>query len=157
MLKRIIEGILFFTAEELKAEDLAAITGKPKERVEAALGELMEEYEKSPSIIAVRKVGPYYSMTIKKEYIPKLKKYIKAKELSKSDAKLLAVVAAKQGILKSVLAKKLGSHIYGSIQELVKRGFVKEVREGRSSRLFTTEKYQEYLKLYGPREKQQKL
>ncbi|RME80162.1 MAG: hypothetical protein D6769_00330 [Methanobacteriota archaeon] len=156
-LKRIVEGILFFSAEEWKAEDLAKATRRKVEAVEKALEELIAEYDKSPSVIAIRKVGPYYSMNIKKRYVDTMKKYVHAKELSKGDAKILGVIAAKPGILKSELSRKLGSHIYPIIQELVKRGFVNEVKEGRSARLFTTEKYKEYSKIYGKKEKQEKL
>ncbi len=147
-LEKLIEGLLFLTAKEWKAEEIAKLLKADGQEVKEALQKLAERFNNLDIIIAVRKIGDYYSMNVKPEYVPLLKRFIKAKELTRKQARLLAIIEANKGIKKSVLAKKLGSAVYESIGELVKMGFVTEVKEDRTSRLFTTEKYKEYRELY---------
>ncbi len=148
MLRKTIEGILFLTAKEWKVEDLARMLRVSEELVQKELDALISFYSTLDTIIDVRKVGPYYSMNVKPQYIPILKKYINVRELTKFEAKLLGLIDAQPGIKKSLLSKKLGSKIYPAIADLVKRGFVNEVKTGRTSQLYTTQKYKDYKERY---------
>jgi segregation and condensation protein B len=152
MLKQLIEGILFLTAEDWSVENLATTVKQEPTKVEQVLNELVAEYNNSSSVLAVRKVGNYYSMNIKPNYIGTFKKYVHAKEFTRSEAKLLAVINAKPGVLKSELAKKLGSQVYEHLAALVERKFINEVKEGRSTRLFVTDKYKEYAQMYAKKD-----
>ena len=144
MIKKIIEGILFLSAKEWKIDDFSKLLKTDNETIEKALKQLEKEYNEKDLIMEIRKVGPYYSMNIKTKNISLLKKYIHIRELTRSEAKILAIIDAKKGIKKSLLSKKLGPKVYPDIAELVKRGFVMEVKEGRTSKLFTTQKYIDY-------------
>ena len=116
--------------------------------VEKILNSLIEEYKSKDVVMEVRKVGPYYSMNLRTEYIPLLKKYVRIRELTKAEARLLAIIHKQPGIKKSLLSKKIGSKVYDQLADLVKRGFIREVKEGRTSLLYTTDKYADYSKKY---------
>jgi chromosome segregation and condensation protein ScpB len=56
----------------------------------------------------------------------------------------LAIIAKHDGILKSDLVKKMGPQAYMDVKELVKSGFVKTHKAGRTSKLTVTDKFKKY-------------
>ena len=143
-LKREVEALLFLYAKELTPKRIAKLLNKREEDVRKAVEQLMEEYKQRDSSLVVRKAGKSYSLTVKQAYAERLREIIKRKELSNKALKVLALIKKYNGILKSKLSKALGSWVYEAIAELKEKGFVKEYKVGRSSRLSLTEKFKEY-------------
>ncbi len=143
--KRIIESILFLLPDEFSVEDLAKRLRIQPSKIKKFLDELKEEYDKRDSAIMIREVSGYYSMTIKPDYVRYIRRFVREAELSKKELKILAIVEKEGKVLKSKMAKIFGSWVYPVIKSLVSRGFIKEVRTGRSSLLVVTEKFKAYV------------
>ncbi len=143
--KRIIESILFLVPDEFSVEELAKRLRIQPSKIKRFLDELKEEYNKRESAITIREVNGYYSMTIKPEYVKYIRKFVREAELSKKELKILVIVDKEGKVLKSKMAKVFGSWVYPVIKSLVERGFIKEIKTGRSSLLVVTEKFRAYV------------
>ncbi len=143
--KKLIEGALFVSAKWLRLEDLMKLLninapGFVKKLVE----ELKEEY-KDRAMEIVEYEGRY-SMQIKKDLADKLKNFAQSMELSKSALRTLAYISKHNGILKSEVVKRIGPQVYQDVKELVKSGFIKQIKAGRTKRLMLTDKFRMYFK-----------
>jgi segregation and condensation protein B len=146
MLKREIELLLFLAAEELSLKDIAKKLKKDEASVQQALDELIKDYENNDTALTIlKRTGNYYIMTVKPSYVEIAKKFTSLRELTKKELSLLALIDSKPGISKSLIAKKLGSTIYSLIKDLVKKGYLREEQKGRTSILYVTDKYKDYI------------
>jgi segregation and condensation protein B len=139
-IKELVEAILFSVPEPFSAEDLAFKTGRKTDDVRKALEELTAEYAARNGVIKIESINNKYAMMIRREIAPFLRKYIREAELTPYELKMLAVISKHNGILKSQMAKAMGSGVYDHIRSLVEKGFVDEVKIGRSTSLKTTGK-----------------
>jgi len=146
-IKNVLEILLFLNAEEMSISDIMKKIKAKKEVIEDALNKLIEQYEKSDTCLTIMKRGDSYIMTIKPQYLDIAKGLSKARDLTKKELALLAIIEKNEGIKKSVLAKKLGNHIYISLKELVKKGFLIEEKGKKETKLWTTRKYKDYVNM----------
>lgn len=143
--KKIIESILFLVPEEFSVKDLAKKLRIQPSKIKKILDELKKEYEERDSALSIREIDGYYSMTIKQEYVKYIRKFVREAELSKKELKILVIVEKEGKVLKSKMAKVFGSWIYSTIKNLLKKGFIKEIKAGRTSFIVTTEKFKSYV------------
>ena len=143
--KRVIEAALFVSGKALTLEELRELTGI------AALGYLkkimiglQKEYEERGSAIEVIDMNGRYSMRARNQYITRVKQFAQDSEISKAALRTLAYISKKDGVLKSTLAKKIGSQIYIDVRELVENDFIRTEKAGRTSKLFLTDKFKKY-------------
>jgi chromosome segregation and condensation protein ScpB len=87
--------------------------------------------------------GKFY-MRVRQQYVPFVKSFASASEITPHALKTLAYVAKSEGITKHALFLKLGGGIYEDINELVERGFVTTKRAGRTKAVSTTAKFKAY-------------
>jgi segregation and condensation protein B len=139
-IKELVEAILFSVPEPFTAEELAFKTNRKTEDVRKALEGLSNEYAARNGVITIENVNGRYAMAIRREAAPSLRKYIREAELTPYELKMLAIISKHNGILKSQMAKAMGSGVYDHIRSLVEKGFVQEVKVGRSMALKTTGK-----------------
>lgn len=139
-LKELVEAILFSVPEPFTAEELAFKTNRKTEDVRKALKDLSAEYAARNGVITIESINGKYAMIIRREAAPSLRKYIREAELTPYELKMLAIISKHNGILKSQMAKAMGSGVYDHIRSLVEKGFVQEVKVGRSMALKTTGK-----------------
>lgn len=145
--KRIIESALFISARSMSTEELAKFAGIAAPGfVKAMLEELKNEYEARGSAVEISETEGKWLMRVKDAYAEKVKGFAQQAEVGRSALRTLAYIAKHDGVLKSEIARKIGSQIYQDVQELAQSGFVKQVKAGRSKRLFLTDKFRQYFR-----------
>lgn len=143
--KRLIEAALFISGRELSLEELRRLTGVGAlGYLQGLVEQLQKEYAERGSSLEIVQMDGKYSMRVRNEYLTPVRQFAQDTEISKNALRTLAYVAKHDGMLKSELAKRIGSQIYQDVQELVSEGFVKPQKAGRSSKLFLTEKFKKY-------------
>ncbi len=145
--QKIIEAALFMSTKPLSVADLAKLLNI------AAIGyvtkeikELQKQYLEKDGAIQIFEENGKYVMTLKSEYAKEVKDFAKEAEISPHALKTLGYIAKNDGILKSILCKKLGSTIYQDVMELDEKGFINQKKAGRSKKLFLTQKFKDYFK-----------
>ena len=141
--REIVEAILFAVPDAYTADELSMKTFRKKEEVEKALQEIAADYRARNGVMAIEEVNGRYAMVLKREIAPHLKRFIKEAELTAYELKILAIISKHNGIMKSQMAKAMGSGVYDHIRSLVDKGFVEESHIGRSTALRTTSKVRE--------------
>lgn len=143
--KRLIESALFISARSININELMKLTELAAPGfVNALVEELKNEYDANGSALEIVKIEEKWLMRVRYPYAEKVKEFAQQLEISKCGLRTLAYIAKHDGVLKSEIAHKIGSQIYQDVQELVQNGFVKQVKEGRSKRLFLTDKFKQY-------------
>jgi segregation and condensation protein B len=142
---RLIEAALFMSARPMSLDELRTLTGVGalgflKKTIES----IQQEYADRGSSIEITEAEGKYEMRIRGGYSEKVKQYAQDTEISKAGLRTLAYIAKHDGVLKSELAKRIGSVIYTDVRELTEAGFVKPRKAGRTSKLFLTEKFKKY-------------
>ncbi len=151
--KKIIEAVLFSSPDPLSITKISKITKIDSGVVEEALKDLIEEYNTRDSSIEILELGKKYLMRVKPDYYPYIEKFAE-KDMDRGTQRTLAVIALKQPILLSKLAKIRGNKCYGHVKNLEELGLVKSEKKGRSRVLTTTRYFAKYfgLKSSDPKE-----
>jgi len=143
--KRLIEAALFISGRELSLQDFCRLTGiAAPGHVKSLVEELKADYDNSGSSLEVLQIGEKYVMRVRDQYLEKVKAFAQEAELSRGALRSLSYIAAHDGVLKSEMSRRIGPMIYEEVRELVEKGFVSQKAEGRSSKLFLTEKFHAY-------------
>ena len=143
--KKFIEAALFISGKELSISDFCKLTGiAAPGHVKSMIDELKTDYDNAGSSLEILQVGEKYVMRVRDAYLEKVKTFAQEAELSHGGLRSLSYIAAHDGILKSEMSRKIGPMIYDEVRELVEKGFISAKAEGRSSRLFLTEKFHAY-------------
>lgn len=140
----VMEAVFFMSPRPLSIRRLMKSIGVHRgEIVKGMIEQLNRMYEERNSALRIFEVNGKYIMNILPAYADYVVKFTTETELTKSEMKVLAYIAKHDGIIKSKLVKRLGS-VYDKIKSLEEKGYVKEMPEGRSSKLFVTKKFKEY-------------
>jgi segregation and condensation protein B len=143
--KKLIEAALFISGRGMSLEELRTLTGiGALGYLQNALSEMQTEYHDRGSAIEITEAGGKYAMRVNNDYIGKVKEFAQDTEISKSALRTLAFISKHDGMLKSVLVKKIGTKVYTDVKELVQAEYIKSKKAGRSSKLFLTEKFKKY-------------
>lgn len=145
--KKIVEAILFSSTEPLSIDSIAKIASLKVKDVSYALEELINEYSNRDSAIEVVKIGERYLMRVKPEFYPYVERFFE-RDLDKGSLRTLAIIAYKQPIMLSKLAKIRGNKCYEHVKKLRERGLIKVIKKGRSSILTTTKEFSIYFGLH---------
>ncbi|MHA1510872.1 MAG: SMC-Scp complex subunit ScpB [Promethearchaeota archaeon] len=139
--KNIIEGALFVAGRPISLEELNIKTEIKKKDLEASLEELMLDYLMRATSLEIVQIQDKFSLQIKPEYTPNVKKFATGGLIPDRHLKTLTIIALKQPILKSKLVKIRGSGAYEHVKFLLDRGFINAIKKGRSYELMTTENF----------------
>ena len=143
--KKIIEAALFMSSRAMSLEEFRTLTGiGALGYIQKVVDELASDYEERGSSVEIAQMDGKYMMRVRNDYLPRVKEFAQDAEIGKAALRTLAYISKHDGILKSSLVKKIGTHIYGDVKELVQNGFIKPKKSGRSSKLFLTEKFKIY-------------
>jgi segregation and condensation protein B len=143
--KKLIEAALFMSSRAMTLEEFRTLTGiGALGYIQGVLAELMKDYEERGSAVEIAEMDGKYFMRVRADFLPRVKQYAQDTEISKSALRTLAYLSKHDGMLKSELVKKIGTHIYADVKELVDSGFIKSHKSGRSSKLTLTEKFKRY-------------
>ncbi len=143
--KRLIEAALFISSRAMSLEEFRTLTGiGALGYLQGVLAELKKEYDERGSAIEITDMDGKYVMRVRNEHLSRVKQFAQDTEISKSALRTLAYISKNDGILKSALVKKIGTHAYADVKELIGAEFVKAQKAGRSSKLVLTEKFRKY-------------
>ena len=144
---RVVESVLF-SSKPLKVSEIASTTQLSESEIRSAVKRLAKEYRDRGSAIEVVKIGPKYSMQLRKEFTECARPFTE-KEVPDEVLKTAAMIAYHQPVLQSVLAKVLGSDVYKEVETLRSMGLVKAKKMGQTLQLTTTQRFAEYFGIEG--------
>ena len=139
--KNIVEGALFVAGRPVSVEELNIKTEIKKRELEEFLNELAMDYLMRSTALEIVQIQDKYSLQIKPEYTPNVKKFASGGLIPDKHLKTLTIIALKQPILKSTLVKIRGSGAYDHVKFLLDRGFIETYRKGRSHEIITTDQF----------------
>ena len=143
--KKLIEAALFISSRAMSLEEFRTLTGiGALGYIQGVLTELTKEYDDRGSAIEITEIDGKYLMRVRNEHLARVKQFAQDTEISKSALRTLAYISKNDGILKSVLVKRVGAHAYADVKELIDADFIKAHKAGRTSKLVLTEKFRKY-------------
>lgn len=143
--KRIIEAALFMSSRPLSPSELGKLIGVAAPGfVSQKVREVQDAYNSAGSAIEIVDEDGKFYMRVRQQYVPYVKSFASAAEISPHALKTLAYIAKNEGITKRQLFNKLGSRIYSDVGELIEKGFVSAKKAGRTHALYTTPKFKSY-------------
>ncbi len=145
-MKEKIEAILFVSSDPISASKIARIIGVSVDDVEKTIQELSREYESRKSSIEIVKLGKRYLMRVKPQYSDVVRSFTE-REFERGLLRTLAIIAIKQPIKLSELAKIRGNRCYEHVKKLKDMEFISEEKRGRSTILRTTRNFAIYFGL----------
>ena len=125
----ILEAILFVAEEPVTAAELAEVTERPKDEIEAALNDLADDLGTTRGIV-LRNVAGGWRLYTHPDALAYLERYAstdRAKRLSAAALVVLAVVAYKQPVSRGQVADIRGVDSDHALRTLERRGIVLEV------------------------------
>jgi segregation and condensation protein B len=143
--KKLIEAALFISSRSMSLEELRTLTGiGALGYLRGVVEELTADYDGRGSAIEIIEIDGKYMMRIRNEHLSRVKQFAQDIEIGKSALRTLAYISKNDGVLKSSLVKKIGTHVYQDVKELVDADFIKAQKAGRTSKLVLTEKFKKY-------------
>ena len=153
-LKACIEALLFAAPEPLSEKALAELTGASPKEVEAALRELLGEYQERMGGFLLYPLAGGWQLRTREEFaelIEKLHRPVNTTGLSPAALETLAIIAYKQPVTRAVMERIRGVRVDSALQSLLERGLVEEVgrldEPGRPILYGTTTKFLDHLGL----------
>ncbi|MDD1773224.1 MAG: SMC-Scp complex subunit ScpB [Methanomassiliicoccales archaeon] len=144
---RVVESVLF-SSKPLKISEMASTAKLSESEIRSAVKRLAKEYRDRGSAIEIVKIGPKYSMQLRKEFTECARPFTE-KEVPDEVLKTAAMIAYHQPVLQSLLAKALGSEVYKDVGTLRSMGLVKAKKRGQTLQLTTTQRFAEYFGIEG--------
>ena len=139
--KNIVEGALFVAGRPVSLEELNIKTEIRKRELAEILKDLAMDYLMRSTALEIVQIQEKFSLQIKPEYTPNVKKFASGGLIPDKHLKTLTIIALKQPLLKSTLVKIRGSGAYDHVKFLLDRGFIDARKKGRSMELTTTEQF----------------
>jgi segregation and condensation protein B len=115
MIEKAVEAILFSAPEAIKISEIAKILKEKEENVEKAIEAVARKYSEMDSAIEIVKLGDRCLMRVKQEFAEIVRKYTE-RDLDKGTLRTLAVIALRQPITLSKLAKIGGNKCYEHVK-----------------------------------------
>ena len=145
-LRRKIEAILFASSDPISAKEIAKILKIDKGEVIRLVRELIKDYRSRETANEIVELGDKYLMRVKPEFSDVVRP-LTERDLERGVLRTLAVIAIRQPIKLSELAKIRGNKCYDHVKKLRELGFIRAEKKGRSTILTTTESFARYFGL----------
>ncbi len=128
----IIEALLFVSDEPVTAKILAEVLDEEREMIEAAVEQLIEEYEARESGLQIRAIAGGWQISTKAEFHEEVRQFLKTRpnaKLSLAALETLAVIAYKQPATVPEILEIRGVQSASSIKTLLDKKLI--VAKGR--------------------------
>jgi segregation and condensation protein B len=129
-LQAALEALVYVTEEPLTVAQMAAAVQQPVARVQAALEELIAEFEKPAHGLAIREIAGGYKMATKPEHHDTVRAYVRnlkpPLKLSGPALETLALIAYKQPITAPEIMEVRGVQGAGVLKTLLERKLIAE-------------------------------
>ncbi len=139
----IVEAALFSAGRVVSAEEIAAATKLPVDRVREALHGLAKVYDDRESAIEVARVGDKWTMQIREAYAERAQPFAPP-EVPRELLKTLTLIAYHQPLKQSDLFDMIGSKVYEHTQALEQLRLISRTAAGRTFQLATTRYFTEF-------------
>lgn len=140
-----VEAALYASDRPLTLDELKNTVGTSSETyIQKLLDELGEKYRDNSSLGLKETKENMYTLKLREEYLPKVENVVSKTKLTRGTLKTLAVIAYKQPIKQSELAKIRGGRVYQYVKKLQELGFVESEPLGQTKVLRTTKKFAGY-------------
>ena len=131
---RVVEAVLFASQTPLSAAELARVgEGLDEERVEEAVRELREEYEREGRAFGIYEVGGGFQVLTRPEFAPYLERFDSipaSPRLSAPALETLAIIAYRQPVGRAEIEEIRGVGSGGVLKTLQERELVEVVGRG---------------------------
>lgn len=141
-----IEAALYAADRPLALDEIQKIVETTSETyTRKLLDQLEEKYGNQNGPLELKSSDQEtFSLELREEYMPKLEGIIPKTKLTKGALKTLAVIAYKQPIRQSELAKIRGGRVYQYVKQLLELGFIEAKPLKRTKLLRTSKKFAGY-------------
>jgi len=144
-LKAQVEAILFITDTPLKTGQIAKMLNAPYDDIQAALVQLIQEYEDRNCGLEIG-TDDGYLIQVRTQYLNIVTDMMPL-ELNPGPLRTLSAIALKEPILQAEIVNMRGSGAYDHINELVELDLITKKPQGLSYILRTTKKFSQYFRL----------
>lgn len=157
--KALLLAALYTAGRPVSTDELSKITNLPRKEIDSLISDIKKEFSLNQYPFQIIKLAGYrYSFQLAPEYVPLVKHLAPGSLFPASVLKTLSLIAVKQPVRQSVIAKIRGSQAYGHIKKLIEKGFVKAKVDRRTKILVTTPLFSDYFGLpYDKRKLKMKL
>lgn len=138
--------MLFAAGRPLSVEEMSGISGIDAKDVLDAAESLLREYASRGGGIEVRAIEGSFVMQVRGD-LAQAVAIVAPKELDSSVIRTLAVIAYRQPIIQSELARIRGNKCYEHVRILERMGLISASKKGRTRELRTTRGFAEYFGL----------
>lgn len=146
--KALIVAALYIAGRPVPAEKLAKIAGIKQQDIDRIIKEIQRDFASIGLPFQILKLaGNRFSFQLMPEYVPKVKQLAPGSLFSEAELKTLSLIAIKQPVKQSEIARIRGSQAYQHIEKFIERGFVRDKMEGRTRILVTTPMFSDYFGL----------
>jgi segregation and condensation protein B len=128
----IVEALIFVAGEPLTVKTLAEVLTEDKETVEAAVEELVQEYEQRESGLQIRAIAGGWQIGTRAEFHEEIRRFLKTRpsaKLSLAALETLAVIAYKQPVTVPEILEIRGVQSASAIKTLLDKRLI--VAKGR--------------------------
>ena len=128
-LKNAIEAILFAAADPVSAARIALSLDEDEKKVEAAVNELMSDYDENLRGITILRLEDRYQMATRPTYIEFVRRTLESRRntpLSQAAMETLAIIAYNQPVSRSFIEQVRGVDSSSSVSSLLNRGLIAE-------------------------------
>ncbi|ABK14383.1 MULTISPECIES: SMC-Scp complex subunit ScpB [Methanothrix] len=144
--KALVEAMLFAAGRPLSVEEISGLSGLDAKDVLDAANSLLREYASRGGGIEVRAVEGSFVMQVRGDLAQSVA-MVAPRELDSSVIRTLAVIAYRQPIMQSELARIRGNKCYEHVRLLERMGLISASKKGRTRELRTTRGFAEYFGL----------
>jgi len=126
-LKSKIESLLFITNQPFSVKKLTDLTKSEKDKVEAAVNELMTDYNQSDKGIQLQKIGDKFQLVTHPDNSKMVKDFIKEEttgELSRAALETLTIIAYRGPVSRAELEQIRGVNCAIILRNLLIRGLI---------------------------------
>jgi segregation and condensation protein B len=143
---RKVEAALFISGKFMSLQELVALTNVNPILLRKILNDLADKYKESG--IEIINKNNLWKMDVAQEYMGMVNRLASGNsEFSKAEQETLAILAYKQPIKQSVMAKIRGNKAYDHIRKFVEMGLINKKKVGHTSELTLNESFYDYFSM----------
>ncbi len=123
----IVEALIFVAGEPLTVKTLAEVLTEDKETVEAAVEELVQEYEQRESGLQIREIAGGWQIGTRTEFHEEIRRFLRTRpsaKLSLAALETLAVIAYKQPVTVPEILEIRGVQSASAIKTLLDKRLI---------------------------------
>ena len=123
----IVEALIFVAGEPLSVKTLAEVLTEDKETIEAAIEELIQEYEQRESGLQIREIAGGWQIGTRTEFHEEIRRFLKTRpsaKLSLAALETLAVIAYKQPVTVPEILEIRGVQSASAIKTLLDKRLI---------------------------------